>query len=131
MSAAQGLECRLLSGNVVIAMRRRLLQAQRNDTPRCFPDALVTGVIPASAAIASGGSNASRASPAAARGKDRHTLPSGWIAIFAAIEWSRSLIAVLSAVITPAWSTATRTPSDRSGSVTPAGAERRRHRQPG
>lgn len=52
--AAQGLAWRLLSANVVIALRKRLLQAQRNCTARCLPDALVTGVHPASAATESG-----------------------------------------------------------------------------
>ena len=49
-----GAAWRLLSANVVIATRKRLLQAQRKCTARCLPDSLVTGVTPASAAMASG-----------------------------------------------------------------------------
>src|ERR1041385_6805675 len=110
MAAAQGLEWRLLSAKVVMAWRKGLLQAQRNETPRGLPDALVTGVIPARAAMVAGWSKASRASPHSARiwaalmvparGKDRKIAPSGWVSIIAAIERSRCLIAVLSAAST-------------------------------
>ncbi len=61
------LETRLFTAKVVIAKRRRLLQTQRKDTPHCLPEAFVTGVMPANAAIASGQPNASRASPHSAR----------------------------------------------------------------
>src|SRR5437773_9656306 len=113
MSAAQGLAKRLFAAKVVMATRRRLLQAQRKDTPRCLPDALVTGVIPASAATWSGWSNTSRASPHSARiwpalivperGKERKICPSGWVFILWLVERSRFLIAVLSADSTPTW----------------------------
>lgn len=53
-SAAQGLACRLLSAKVVMALRKRLLQAHRKCTARYLPDSLVTGLRPARAATASG-----------------------------------------------------------------------------
>src|SRR6266852_4638877 len=103
MSAAQGLAKREFAAKVVIAWRRRLLHAQRNDTPRCLPDSLVTGVIPANAAMVSGWSNAARASPHSAtiwpalmvpaRGKERKISPSGWVSIISVIDRSRFLIA--------------------------------------
>lgn len=60
--AVQGLACRLLSAKVVIAERKRLLQAQRKCAAWCLPDALVTGVQPAGAATESGPSQAWRPS---------------------------------------------------------------------
>ena len=43
-----------VAGEGVIALRNRLLQAQRKCTARCLPDSLVTGVTPARAATESG-----------------------------------------------------------------------------
>ena len=62
MSAAHGLEKRLFAANVVMATRRRFVAGPAERHP-ALPDAVVTGMIPASAAIASGWSNISRASP--------------------------------------------------------------------
>ena len=49
-----GLASRELCAKVVMALRKRLLHAQRNDTEACLPDCLVTGTMPARAATASG-----------------------------------------------------------------------------
>ena len=52
--AAQGLAWRLLSANVAMALRKRVLQAQRKPTARCLPERRVTGAMPDRAATASG-----------------------------------------------------------------------------
>jgi hypothetical protein len=49
-----GLASRELCAKVVMALRKRLLHAQRNFTEACLPDWLVTGTMPARAATASG-----------------------------------------------------------------------------
>ena len=49
-AGGQGLACRELSANVTMALRKRLLHAQRNPTERCLPDCFVTGLTPARAA---------------------------------------------------------------------------------
>jgi hypothetical protein len=51
-----GLASRELWAKVVMALPKRLLQAQRNDTAVCLPDWRVTGTMPARAATASGSS---------------------------------------------------------------------------
>ena len=56
MPAAQSLPCRELSAKVCTAVRKRLLQAHRKCTALYLPERLVTGLMPARAATASGAS---------------------------------------------------------------------------
>ena len=43
----QGLASRELGAKVVMALRKRLLHAQRHDTAACLPDWRVSGMMPA------------------------------------------------------------------------------------
>ena len=51
-----GLASRELGAKVVMALRKRLLHAQRHDTAACLPDWRVSGTMPARAATAWGSS---------------------------------------------------------------------------